>query len=257
MHRNLSWWLGAAHTLTHCILAYMGGRHIWRVVEDGRLQTSQMCTFSTPPSTFSSFRCFTYQLSWFYIHYCQPAVSSDTLSCMCMCVSVSVSVCVFSIPPVLFSSATFFLYHQLLPLSSYLQMNECTIKCWARVVSLLCCQCVCLCVSVCVCVCLCVVVCVSVWGCVRACVCVCVCVTLSKESLADSVSVCLYSFFESDCSSSVSHWSSSELTAVLLLFGNTASCTQTEKLTSKKHRNKPLVYLCISVYLRFIILNAI
>lgn len=103
------------------------------------------------------FHSFTYQLSWFYIYYCQPAVSSDTLSSPCVCV------CVCFIYPhplsALFSPASFFLFHQLMPLSSYLWMNERTIQHSARVVSKL----------------------------------VSVCVLLSRRTLSQTLCVCLYS----------------------------------------------------------------
>lgn len=88
--------------------------------------------------------------------------SAQSLWVLCVCVCVC-----FPLLSVLFSSASFLLFHWLWPLSSYLWMNECTIKCWARVASLL--------------------------FCLDMCVFVCVCVTLSKESLVGSVCVCSYS----------------------------------------------------------------
>lgn len=139
--------------------------------------TFRCARFGTLPLHYSSFHCFTYQLSWFYIHYCQPAVNSDTLSPMCA----------FSPPPSL--------YNFPLPLSSFF-----TVSCLSSLI--------------------------SEWinaqfsvQALNAILSVNVCVSLSKESLADCVFILL---FESVCSSSVSHWSSSELTAVLPLFGNMA-----------------------------------
>lgn len=154
-----------------------------------------MCSAVLPSN---SLRCFTYQLSPDFTFITVSLQSAQTHWDLCVCACV----CVYSpLLSVLFSSGPSLHPFPLLPLFSYLWMNECTIKSWALVASLL----------------------FSLW----------VCVTLSKESLTDCACVCVCVRFESDCSSSVSHWSSTELTAVLLLFGNMVSCAQTEKLRSE------------------------
>lgn len=58
---------------------------------------------------------------------------------LCVCMHVFFS----PLHSLLFSSASFFLSYRLLPLSSYLWMNECAIQCSARVASMLLCPCMC------------------------------------------------------------------------------------------------------------------
>lgn len=115
-----------------------------------------MCTFSTLPFTLS---LFTVSLTSF------PGFTFITVSLQSAQThwALRACVCVCFIYPhplsALFSPASFFLFHQLMPLSSYLWMNERTIQHSARVVSKL----------------------------------VSVCVLLSRRTLSQTLCVCLYS----------------------------------------------------------------
>lgn len=119
----------STHTDTHCTLIYMVPEQ-QDLTYRGRLKIVELkdhsgCARSALLPLHSLL--FSVSLTRFLVlHSLLSACSQLRHTELCVCVCVF-----FHFPPlsVLFSSASFFLFHQLLPLSSYLRMNECTIKC--------------------------------------------------------------------------------------------------------------------------------
>ncbi len=222
MHRNLSWRLGAVHTPTRRILTYM-------VKEQPDLTYAgllNMVDVHVQHSSLYNFSFFTVSLTSFpgFTFITVSLQSAHTLSSVCVCVCVFVSPCfLYCFPPLLSSSPT---SSGLSPLIFEWMNAQLSVepgkprRC-------------------------------SVW------ICVCVSALRSRRNLSQTLYVCVFMLlFESDCSSSVSHWSSSELTAVLLLFGNMASYTHTEKLRSKSKKiKKGSVYVNLHLYSEILIMQ--